>query len=50
MEITDSDAVFRFFLDDFVNKQEELDPQFKKVINDNFWDLIGETNKEEKDE
>jgi hypothetical protein len=31
----------------FRNQQEDIDPEFQKVFDDNFWELILSTNKEE---
>ena len=28
----------RFFA--LINKQEDLDPEFTKIVDDNFWDLL----------
>jgi len=36
--VSSSEAKLKF--NDFVNKQQDLDSEFVKIVNDNFWDLL----------
>jgi hypothetical protein len=45
----DSELEDKFLLDFFNNlasQQKPLEPEFQKVLDDNFWDLITEANKD----
>lgn len=30
------------FAEDLANKQIDLEPEYQKIVSDNFWELIGE--------
>lgn len=42
------DNVLDDFLKKFISEQEELPPEFRKVIDDHFWELIEDDKKENK--
>lgn len=45
MKFEEQQEILRKFYNELFYGQEEIPEEFQRVINENFWDLIGDENK-----
>ena len=45
MKLEEQQEILRKFYNELFYGQEELDPEYVRIINENFWDLVGDNDK-----
>lgn len=46
MSLDEQHEILMKFYNKLFHGQEELDPEYRRILDENFWDLIGDNKKE----